>query len=505
MKNRSRRFLTTLLMVMMVIGLFAAMPLTAGAEEGPFHVVENPVGAIYMLNGTAVPIKATFEYNALAGQGVIDSRTPIKVCWYWSSENSNTDRSNGSDKSDVEYSRAITHTTTLTPATNSAGITYYYAVLSYGVAVLVADDQTGVENWTVQPTEAVTEPARIEVIAPEPPAIEVTPPEPTDHDFRVAKVDEDGNPLSGAVIALVPDGDYQQGATVYSHEATTATSGYASFSAAEGYYILSEKQAPTGYNATDEKYNIHITANGVFIFDPATQNLKPYDLVTFVNKKIPTLNKDDHFAFMQGYPEGTFRPERNMTRAEAVVMFSRLLSKSMDMSMNYKNSYYPDVASTAWYANQVGYMQTLGVLSDYSRDGRFRPDDPVTRAEFATLAAHFDNLTLTSINNFSDVSAGHWAVKYINSAAAKGWITGYPDGTFKPEANITRAEVVTLVGRMLDRTADSSYLKENAGALPRVYSDLATTHWAYLAIMEASMGHDYYRDSDGEHWTAVYQ
>jgi hypothetical protein len=129
----------------------------------------------------------------------------------------------------------------------------------------------------------------------------------------------------------------------------------------------------------------------------------------------------------------------------------------------------------------------------------------VTRAEFATLAAHFADLILVDTNKFSDVPNNHWAVKYINSAAAKGWIQGYPDDTFKPEAKITRAEVVTLVNRMINRNADSAYLVSSASSLPRTYSDLATTYWAYLAIMEASIGHDYTKDSAGEHWTAVYE
>ena len=214
---------------------------------------------------------------------------------------------------------------------------------------------------------------------------------------------------------------------------------------------------------------------------------------------------------MQGYPEGDFRPERNMTRAEAVVMFSRLLSESMDLTIDYRYKYYPDVdvgnpsMLQPWYANQVCYMHQLGVLADYSRDGRFRPDEPVTRAEFATLAAHFDDLELTDSNKFRDVPKDHWAVKYINSAGAKGWITGYPDGTFMPESNITRAEVVTLVNRMLDRVADKAFLAANASALPRQYWDFTTAHWAHLMIMEASTGHDYVKDSAGERWTEVYK
>jgi len=243
--------------------------------------------------------------------------------------------------------------------------------------------------------------------------------------------------------------------------------------------------------------------NGVFM-GYNTKNTQPYQQVTFTDNSIPLLNKEDHFAYMVGYPEGTFGHSKNMTRSEAVVMFSRLLSKSVNMSVDYRNNYYPDVDLNAWYANQVCYMQRLGVLADYSRDGRFRPGDYVTRAEFAALAAHFDNLAPTNKNVFSDVPNSHWAVKYINSAAAKGWILGYPDGTFKPEANITRAEVVTLVNKMLNRSADGDYLSANRNSLPKDYIDLTAAHWAYLQIMEASVSHDYIRDSAGERWTAAY-
>jgi len=351
-----------------------------------------------------------------------------------------------------------------------------------------------VEQKTYVPREAVTDPARIEVLASG----------GGEHEFQVKKVDENGNLLSGAVITLVPNSDHQQEPSVITHEKTTVN-GYADFKVTEGYYILSEKQAPAGYNATDDKYYINVNPDGVFIYTPGTNHFAPYEMVTFVNKPIPGLNKVDHFAFMQGYPTGTFQPARNMTRAEAVVMFSRLLTKTMNESEDHKNNFYPDVKATDWYANQVGYMQELGVLASYSRDGKFRGNDSVTRAEFAALAAAFDNLTLTNENKFSDVSSSHWAVKYINSAAEKGWITGYTDGTFKPEAFINRAEVVTLVGRMLDRAADEAFLTANANKLPRTYSDLTTLHWAYLAIMEASMSHDYTRDSAGkEQWTVVH-
>ncbi|MCL1828198.1 MAG: S-layer homology domain-containing protein [Oscillospiraceae bacterium] len=593
MKKISRRLISSLSAAVLLFALLAAGPLTAYAADGPIEVTENPVGANYFLNRTAVPLKAEFRYDALAGFGTIDSVTPVTVQWYWSLTNSNTGRDNGQGEYVIPYDRQITYPTMLTPATDTAGVRYYYAVVSYAVPVATTQGQ-----WETVPREAVTAPARIEVIA-------------TEQSFQVKKVDENNNPLAGAVFSLVPDTGHTWGEKK-SYEATSRADGVATFAVTEGAYILSEKTSPTGYEASDkthiiwveseqvlevvdyrtqnfkpyetitfvntkipasgthnftvkktddkgnplsgatirlegltenniprvydvvttgngeavfsaengtydlsehaapqgynasgETYTIVVTANGVYLRSSPTR-LDPYTPVTFVNKEIPSLNKDDHFAFMQGYPEGTFMPGRNMTRAEAVVMFSRLLTKSMNDATDYRSSHYPDVPNTAWYANQVGYLQLLGVLADYSRDSRFRPDDPVTRAEFATLAAHFDNLTFTDTNKFSDVPNGHWAMKYINSAAAKGWIAGYPDGTFKPEANITRAEVVTLVGRMLDRFADSAYLTANAASLPRSYSDLTSAHWAYLAIMEASMGHDYTKNSAGEHWTAVY-
>ena len=487
MQTKRKKVLSILLAVMMVFGLFGAMPLTALADG---KVSVNPIGATYTLNAVAVPLKATFHYETVAGMILVSDS--IKVQWYVSDTDSTSDRSKALGEGTITIEDTFTATTAFTPSTDALGIKYYFAVVSYDEY----DRSSAANNPTTsnvsnnsQTKEVVTNSARIEVIAPE----------STEQDFRVKKVDEKGNLLAGAVIALTPTNSHFE-PNGPAQEKTTVD-GYASFTAKEGYYILSEKQAPTGYNATDEKHYISVTEEGVFIF---TDKYNKYETVTFVNKEIPTLNKEDHFAFMQGYPEGTFLSERNMTRAEAVVMFSRLLTKSMNETTDHRNNYYPDVAPAAWYANQVGYMQKLGVLADYSRDGNFRPDDPVTRAEFATLAAHFDNLTLISTNSFSDVPASHWALKYINSAAAKGWITGYPDGTFKPEANITRAEVVTLVGRMLNRSADSTYLAANASSLPRSYSDLTAAHWAYLAIMEASMGHDYTMDSVGEHWTVVY-
>ena len=324
---------------------------------------------------------------------------------------------------------------------------------------------------------------------------------PVIQEFEVLKEDDQGNPLAGATLRLEGLTDDGIPRVV---DVTSNAYGSAWFTIETGSYELSEYAAPEGYNRSDETYSIVVTPNGVFI-NHAT-HLDAYEPVTFINKPIPTLNKDDHIAYVQGYPNGTFGPALNMNRAEAVVMFSRLLLGGMDTTTDYRNNYYPDVKPDDWFANAVGYMQGLGVLVDYSRDINFRPLDPVTRAEFATLAAHFDSLTLTATNIFSDVPNDHWAVKYINSAAAKGWILGYVDGTFKPEAKITRAEVVTLVNRILVRTADQGFVNTNTSAMPRNYTDLTdTTYWAYWAIIEASTGHDFIRDGEKENWTEVYK
>jgi len=320
------------------------------------------------------------------------------------------------------------------------------------------------------------------------------------------KKDENGALLADATIRM--SGKNEDGkALVY--DAKSNSQGVVTFVVEYGEYTMTEHAAPAGYNATDDSYKIKVTKDGVYNTTDAsttttTSQLVAYQPVTFVNRKIPGLNKDDHFAYMQGYPDGTFGPSLNMTRAEAVIMFSRLLNESMNLDKDYKSNYYPDINLNSWFANQVCYMHQLGVLAHYSRDGSFRPNEPVTRAEFATLAAHFDSLVLTDTNKFSDVADDHWAVKFINSASAKGWIVGYEDGTFRPEANISRDEVVTLVNRILERAADEAYLTANAGKLPRDYSDISSKNWSFLHVMEASIGHDFTMEGGKEKWTKVY-
>ena len=207
------------------------------------------------------------------------------------------------------------------------------------------------------------------------------------------------------------------------------------------------------------------------------------------------LNKDDHKAYMFGYPDWTFLPNKNMTRAEVTAMFARLLKNYPSTDVKY-NLPYSDVFEKDWYYPAVGFMTENKIVTGYE-DGKFRPNDPITRAEFATIASKFEDLVGDKINGFYDVPESHWALKYINSAYARGWVAGYEDGSFRPDRNITRAEVVTITNKMLIRYADVDFVRANKDLLIN-FKDLDEGHWAYFNIMEATHGHDFMRKSNGK-------
>ena len=213
----------------------------------------------------------------------------------------------------------------------------------------------------------------------------------------------------------------------------------------------------------------------------------------------PALNIDDHYAYMKGYPDKTFGPDKPMTRAEVTMMFARLLKERPEKGRKYIMP-YKDIHENDWYAYAVTFMSEKKLVSGYP-DGTFKPNAPITRAEFASIASRFDSLADKADLKFSDVSKNHWAYKVICSAEAKGWISGYPDGTFKPEKNITRAEVVSSTNRILNRYADLDFAKAHVQELAPMI-DMNDSHWAYGPVVEAMNGHDYKRLSDGknERW-----
>ncbi|SHL09603.1 S-layer homology domain-containing protein [Anaerotignum lactatifermentans] len=218
-----------------------------------------------------------------------------------------------------------------------------------------------------------------------------------------------------------------------------------------------------------------------------------------IQKDVPTLNKENHFAYMSGYLDGTFKPNQNITRAEVAVMFSRLIDEDFD-SDNYETTSFLDVAEDEWYSDRIGYIESLGIINGYP-DSTFRPNAPITRAEFATIAANFDNLKETGDAYFSDLPDSHWAKNFVEMAYNRGWISGYPDGTIKPDRYITRAEVVSVVNRMLEREADISYIDLNKNDIKN-FTDVDAGNWAYYDIIEACNGH-YYETDDTEIWTSL--
>lgn len=304
------------------------------------------------------------------------------------------------------------------------------------------------------------------------------------------KTDAQGKALAGATFVL----EDSRGREAY--QATSNTSGTVRFTdVSSGTYTLLEKKAPEGYVLSNETYTLTVSGSRV------TMNGKAYSPVTFVNRKAAELNRTDHFAFLVGYTDGTFGPERNMTRAEVTTMFARLLTEQIEADKTYSNT-FSDVPKGYWAANYIGYMQQFGIITGYS-DGSFRPDAPVTRAEFAAIASRFEKLTEGS-KSFADVPDTYWAARYINFAATRGWVTGYSDGTFKPENTITRAEVAAVTCRLLERGADQSYIRSHLKEL-RTFSDVTESHWAYWYAMEAANGHDYTKSGGSENWSRTYR
>ena len=304
------------------------------------------------------------------------------------------------------------------------------------------------------------------------------------------KTDAQGKALAGATFVL----EDSRGREAY--QATSNTSGTVRFTdVSSGTYTLLEKKAPEGYVLSNETYTLTVSGSRV------TMNGKAYSPVTFVNRKAAELNRTDHFAFLVGYTGGTFGPERNMTRAEVTTMFARLLTAQIEADKTYSNT-FTDVPKGYWAANYIGYMQQFGIITGYS-DGNFRPDAPVTRAEFAAIASRFEKLTEGS-KSFADVPDTYWAARYINFAATRGWVTGYSDGTFKPENTITRAEVAAVTCRLLERSADQSYIRSHLKEL-RTFSDVTESHWAYWYAMEAANGHDYTKSGGSENWNRTYR
>ena len=206
------------------------------------------------------------------------------------------------------------------------------------------------------------------------------------------------------------------------------------------------------------------------------------------------LNTTDHISYLTGYPGGAFGPDNNMTRAEVAQMFYALLNnKNVTITKTF-----PDVPADAWYATAVNTLASLGMVSG-DENGNYRPNDPITRAEFCVIALAFAYEPENAVCYFGDVSRSDWFYTYVAQAASYGWIGGYTNGNFGPNDRITRAQVTTIVNNMLGRAADRDYVIDHQADLVQ-FTDLTRAHWGYFQIMEATNAHDYTKSNGTENW-----
>ena len=232
------------------------------------------------------------------------------------------------------------------------------------------------------------------------------------------------------------------------------------------------------------------------VFSNTYGSYTPY--VPVVPPKTPDkLNADDHFAYVIGYPDGGVHPHATITRAETATVFFRLLTEKTRKDNLTKYHSFRDVPQGAWYNAAVATMAKLKIITGYP-DGTFQPDAPVTRAEFAAIAARFDEKSARTTASFRDIY-GHWAERHISRSAELGWIRGYTDNTFRPDQSITRAEAMALINRVLNRNPES---KDDLLRSMNIFNDnLDTAKWYYLDVQEAANSHDFIRKANGyEMW-----
>ena len=289
------------------------------------------------------------------------------------------------------------------------------------------------------------------------------------------------------------------------------------------YYLKNTtKQVANDKMVAGQTFNADVTENAIRIsgYRVYGDSVKSITIGTGTNEIIfyytrayhpstpskPTLNTGDHYAYVMGYPDGTVRPNGSITRAEVSAILFRLLSDETRDEYFTTESSFTDVKAGAWYNNSIATLEKAGVIVDTAKGGAFRPNEAITRAELAAMLAQFSDAKPVKGVKFSDVSAEHWAYEAIAIAAKMGWIEGYPDGTFRPDATITRAEMMTLVNRALDRVpSDEDHLLSKRVML--TFPDCKSGDWFYIAVQEATNSHTYERaatEKNGdEQWTAL--
>ena len=266
-----------------------------------------------------------------------------------------------------------------------------------------------------------------------------------------------------------------------------------SAAAAGSLQTVADRFAKTGYFVSDWQSEDVDIQNGRFVMPEkdvviTATSYPAVGSVSGASNDVPLLNKDDHVAYIIGYEDGTVRPNNSITRAEVATIFFRLLTDDTRAHYWSQTNSYSDVHSGDWFNNAVSTMSAAGIITGYP-DGTFRPNAPITRAEFAAIVARFNDQSAKYLGTFSDVSYTHWASSSIALAAKFGWVTGYEDNTFKPDQSITRAEAMTITNRILERAVEEDHM------LPDMvtWTDNRPDAWYYEAVQEATNSHTYAR------------
>ena len=305
---------------------------------------------------------------------------------------------------------------------------------------------------------------------------------------------------SADIVVYVPFKDYKNGETLKEVVVPITSIPAVGDKPNSGYRAGSWDTTPVG-NAKVEK-------DTVFTYTYAKKSSSgggggggSHKPTVIIPDDVPTgLNGDDHYAYIVGYPDSTVRPQNGITRAEVATIFFRLLTDETRNANSTKTNSYSDVAAGAWYNHAVSTLSAMGIVKGDSQ-GKFNPNAPITRAEFAAIAARFDDKANTTAVDFSDI-ASHWAKNEISAAANNGWINGYTDGTFRPNNKITRAEAMTLVNRVLKRLPETAEDLHNDMIKWSDNSD--TSAWYYLAVQEATNSHYYdLKENKHEKWSKL--
>lgn len=315
--------------------------------------------------------------------------------------------------------------------------------------------------------------------------------------FAIEKVDaQDSHTLNGAKFGLYLDS--KQIAT-----ATSNRSGIATFRVDESDYrkittksdlYYQELTAPEGYVVSSDKIDIEKSD----LTTSQTTAEKNAETVRNYQKNAPAdLNGDDHVAYVHGYTDGTVKPNNNVTRAETATMLYRLLTESRRNEIQTANNSFSDVSTDDWYNESVSTMANGKYITGYP-DGTFGGNKNITRAEFVAMLVRFIGVQNEDCS-FIDVSRDYWAYGCIATATKAGWIAGYTDGTFKPEQPITRAEAMTIINRVLNRGVNEKSELMNF----RVWPDNDPSAWYYYEVIEASNEHEYTGSRPSENWTSL--